>query len=68
MGVLSSNPNQPFYYFAPGSGFLSVAIFDNYDNSVPPESVFEIPGICKSVVPTKNTNQKTETHKWLLNM
>ena len=63
VGVLSSSPNQPFYYF--GTSAMGLVIFDKYENSVPPESVFDLPASCKSIIPPANTNNKVTRNKHL---
>lgn len=45
VGVLSSNPNEAVYYLS--NTALGVIVFDRYENSAPPDSVFDIPTSCK---------------------
>ena len=44
VGVLSSNPDKPVYYFNTETG---VIIFNKYDGTPPQSSVFDIPANCK---------------------
>lgn len=45
VGVLSSNPNVPVYYYNPDN-YEPVIVFNTYNNTAPPSSVFDLPAGC----------------------
>ena len=48
VGVLSSNPNEPIYYYNPNDedNDMILIVFHTYDSSPPSSSVFEVPASC----------------------
>ena len=60
LGVLSSDPNRPVYVYFVGSG---VVIFETFNKSVPPPSVFDIPPNCKSQEGRKEPAKKHQDRK-----
>ena len=61
VGVLSNDANRPLYFLSTTA--IGLTVFDSYENSTPPESVFDLPSSCisdqKSSVETKPTEHKS---------
>lgn len=63
VGVLSNNTNQPVYYLSTSA--IGLIVFDSYENTTPPDSVFNLPSSCgtsdqKSSVEAKHINLLAE--------
>ena len=56
LGVLSNDTTQPVYYLS--STAIGLIVFDFYDDSAPPASIFEIPKSCKGVIPPERFEKK----------
>ena len=69
LGVLSSDPNQPVYYLS--STAIGLIVFDSYENSTPPDSVFDIPSSCvtdqKSSMDAKTMAEHKSSHMNVFN-
>ena len=46
VGVLSNDTNQPVYYLSTSA--IGLTVFNSYENSTPPDSVFDLPSSCLS--------------------
>ena len=61
VGVFSNDANRPLYFLS--STAIGLTVFDSYENSTPPESVFDLPSSCisnqKSSVEAKPTEHKS---------
>ena len=63
LGVLSSDPNRPVYVYFVEGGSGVVAIFETFNKSAPPSSVFDIPPNCKSQEGRKEPAKKHQDRK-----
>ena len=69
VGVLSNDANRPLYFLS--STAIGLTVFDSYENSTPPESVFDLPSSCisnqKSSVEAKPTEYKSSMNVFNFN-
>ena len=54
-GFLTMDDNTPVYLISPATGII---IFEEYDNTPPPESKFVIPERCTDALPSTKEQEK----------
>ena len=66
VGVLSNDTNQPAYYLSTSA--MGLTVFDSYENSTPPDSLFDLPSSCLSDQKSSRKAKTITEHKSTLNV